>query len=1015
MKLDTRTRLMASTLLVGAALVAQPARAQTAPPESTSTAPTNAPPAGVQTPESVQEQTGQAAQEGAAGEIVVTGSLIRNPNLVQSSPVSVIGQEEVQLRQANVAEEIVRDLPGNVASIGSAVNNGNGGQSFVNLRGLGENRNIVLLDGNRIVPGSLDGLVDLNNIPLALIERTDILTGGASTTYGADAISGVVNFITRQDFSGVEVSASDQLTERGDGNVIRTDVTIGANLDDGRGNAVFSIGYQQSDPILQGDRDISLAQVDSFSGEEGGSGTGVPSRFSQPGIGTQQIDPATGALVPTYALFNFNPYNAFQTPFERFNIFGAAHYEVSDGIELYTRGLYSKNTVQTIIAPSGVFGSVLTVPVSNPYLPAAARAQFCASNDFNSALAGVQTITPAQCAAAALATDPSDPNYRTFTTTVSRRSTEVGPRISDYRTNIFDYRAGVRGDITETVSFDLSGAYGESENQNTQQGYVLTSRVRDAMLATNTATCLSGNAGCVPLNIFGPDGSITPDQIPYLTADSTSTVRTSLGQVRGVINGDVGVASPLATQPIGFAVGAEYRKYNAQQRSDSLSQQAGELGGAGGAAPNIDGGYDVYEGFAELIAPLIEDRPFFESLTLEGGVRRSRYKVFAPGSPKFKTTTYKVGGSWEPIDSLKIRGNYAHAVRAPNIGELFSPINTVLTNLSNDPCSGAAPTANAELLAVCLAQGAPAFTIGSIPNDPAGQINVTGGGNPNVGPETSNSYTIGAVFQPTFVRGLSITVDYYNIKVKGAITSPTPNDLINACFGSSPLTPPAGASTNPACTIIRRDPNTGGLFGDASTTPGLFSPLSNLGQLKTDGIDLKANYRTDVGFGVLNLSFNGNWTNTSKFQATPTSLNRECTSYYSVNCGSLQPEFTWNQRTTLTVGPVDVSLLWRHFDGVGQEPEDIANGNGPAFIGTLPNGDTVNFQRIKSRNYFDLATRFGVSDNVDLTVTVQNLLDKDPPLVGNTVGSTTYNSGNTYPSTYDALGRRYAVGARLKF
>jgi iron complex outermembrane receptor protein len=1016
MKLDIRTRLLASTLLVGAAVVAQPAFAQAAPGAAQNTdaaQSANEVPSGVQTQDTVAAAGGQGSAN--EGDIVVTGSLIKNPNLVQSSPVISVGQDEVNLRQSNVAEEVLRTIPGITPSIGSAVNNGNGGQSFANLRGLGTNRNIVLVDGNRIVPGTLSGVVDLNSIPLALIERTDVLTGGASTTYGADAVSGVVNFITRSDFAGVEVNASNQITEKGDGNAFRTDITIGANFDDGRGNAVFSVGYQQSDPVFQGDRAIGLNNIDSFSGGLSGSGTSVPSRFTL-GTTQRQIDPTTGALRANYAAFNFNPYNVFQTPFERFNMFGSAHYEITDGIEVYTKGLFSKNTVSTIIAPSGVFNASVTIPVSNPYLPAAARAQFCGANDFNPAVAGIQTLTAAQCAAAALATSPTDPNYRTFTTNLSRRTTETGSRISDYRTTIFDYRAGIRGDITDTINFDVSGAYGESETAQTLQGYVLTSRVRDSLLATNTATCLSGNPNCVPVNFFGPEGAITPDQAASLTAESTTTVRTTLAQARAVVSGDFGVNSPFAEQPIGFAAGAEYRKYTASQRADSLANQAGELGGAGGAAPNIDGAYDVSEFFGELIAPLITNRPFFHSLTLEGGVRRSHYEIDTAGSPSFNTTTWKVGGSWEPVDSLKIRGNYARAVRAPNIGELFTPVTTALTNLATDPCAGAAVAGNATLRDVCIAQGAPAASIGTIQNPTAGQANVTSGGNVALAPEKSRSYTFGAVFQPTFLRGFSVTADYYHIEVTGAVSSPTPGDLISGCFDNASVNNPLCGSAS-----FSRNPVTGGLDGDPATTLGLITQTSNLGKLLTDGIDLTANYRTNVGFGVLNLSFTGNWTNRSKFQSQAGSLFRECTGYYSTNCGigniigSIQPEFSWNTRGTLTVGPADFSLLWRHIDAVSQEPDDIVNGNGPAFQGAVPGFGNRNFQRIKAADYFDLTTRFGLNDNLDLTITVQNLFDKNPPLVGSTVGSTSFNSGNTYPSTYDALGRRFAVGARMKF
>lgn len=1013
----------------------------------------------------------EVTEEGDPNTIVVTGSLISNPNLVQSNPVNVTTSDQIELKQSNLAEEVLRELPGVVPNIGSAVNNGNGGFSYVDLRGLGSNRNIVLLDGNRITPADLVGRVDLNNIPLALISRVDALTGAAVTTYGADALTGVVNFVTKKDFAGVEASASQQITEEGDGNFFRADVTVGANFDDGRGNAVLSIGYQDSDPVFQGDRDFSNVQISSYSGGPAGSGTGVPGRFSgtrpltggvpntlsqfvQTGTtaagvpilalqtggaangGVRQIN-AAGQAVGTFATFNFNPFNVFQTPFERYNIFAQANYEVSDAVEVYTRGLFSKNTVNTIIAPSGSFGGTVTVNLNNPFLPAALRNQFCAFNiapnvtgvDASGAavsgqIAYTPRFTPAECAAAATATGPGDPNYRTVTATLNRRAVENGPRISDYQATVFDYRLGARGAVTDSIDWDVSGSYGESEQVQTIINYTLQSRFRQGSLVNGTLAnpvCQDTSNGCVPVNIFGDAGSISAAAADFLNENSTTIIRTSLAQARGILSGDLGFTMPGASEPIGFALGAEYRNYGAQQASDTLAKTPGELGGAGGAAPDIDGGYDVYEGYAEIIAPI------FDMLTLEGGARYSKYQV--EGGGKNNTFTYKVGGTFEPLDGLKFRGNYAKAVRSPNIFELFNPNNTVLTNLGVDPCAGVAPTANANLRAVCIAQGAPAGVIGSITNPTAAQANITTSGNLNLDPEKAKTYTFGAVFQPSFIPRFSVSVDYYHIKVTDVIGAPLPGDLVSACFGN--IT--AASATDPNCTVIRRNPLTGGLDGDPATTGGLFAPLTNQGKLLTDGIDLIANYNTDLGFGNLALNFVGNWTNRSKFKATPSSLNRECVGYYSVNCsftGSIQPEFQFSQRTTLSVDNVDISLLWRYIDSNKFEPQQLADdiaaavaaGTNPTTgcpdpTGTDPNGCVVDpeFRKFKAEHYFDLSFRFNAGDNLTFTATVQNLLDNQPKIVGNTIGSTTYNSGNTFPSTYDALGRRYAVGVRLKF
>ena len=507
-------------------------------------------------------QDAAAADEAATDstEIVVTGTLIRNPNLASSSPVNVTSADEIQLRQSNVAEDILRDVPGVAANVGSSVNNGNGGASFVDLRGLGPSRNIVLLDSQRIVPANLNGNVDLNNIPLALVERVDVLTGGASTTYGADAVSGVVNFITKRDFAGVDLSTGFQMTERGDGKIFRADLTIGANFDDGRGNAVLSIGYQKADPVFfGGERPRSDLTIDSFDGTgSGASGTAVPSRFSINGVGNRQIDPTTGNLVPQFALFNFNPFNIFQTPFERYNMFSSARYEVSDSVEVFARGLFSQNTVRTIIAPSGAFSSPMFIPLSNPYMTAGARNTFCANNDFDRITAGVQTLTAAQCTAAAAATDPNDPNYREVATNVGRRLVEAGGRISNYETQIFDFAAGVRGSITDNLRYEVSGNYGQSENTQTILNYVSIPRLQQGLRATNTTSCLDPSGGCVPVNIFGAAGTISPDMVNFLLVPATSGERASLTQVRGLISGDLFAVSADA-EPVSFAVGTEYR------------------------------------------------------------------------------------------------------------------------------------------------------------------------------------------------------------------------------------------------------------------------------------------------------------------------------------------------------------------------------------------------------------------------------------------------------------------------
>ena len=939
-------------------------------------------------------------------QIVVTGSLIRNPNLTSSAPVLVTNREEINLRQSNNAEGLLREIPGIVPAQGSAVNNGTGGFSTVNLRGLGDNRNVVLLDGSRIVPATLTGVVDLNDIPLALIERVDVLTGGASTTYGADAVAGVVNFVTRRNFSGLEINASEQITGEGDGAVHRVDATGGVNFGGGRGNLVVSLGYQKRAAVTDGDRDFSRDNITALDGSVGGSSVTPQTTFLNSATGTYRgLNPTTGLLNVAAAPFNFNPYNLLQTPLERYNALAEAHYEITDSVEVYARGLYSHNVVDSVVAPSGVFTQPLTISLNNPYLSAAGAASLCA-------------LDPADCAATG-----------TVTTNVKRRTTELGNRISSFRTETFDFNGGVRGNITDAIKYDVYGAYGESHNRQTLSGYADVARIQQGLLLNANGTCTDPSNGCVPINIFGPEGSLTGAQLPFIAGQSVTEVRTSLAQVHGTVSGDLGFTSPAASHPVSFAVGGEYRRYKARQDADALAQNPGELGGSGSAVIPFKAAYHVKEAFGELNVPLVQDRPLFHDLTLDAGLRYSRYKIEGTDN-SFGTTTYKGGAVWEIVEGLKLRGDYSHAVRAPNINELFFPAADQLTNLAVDPCAGAAPTTNGNLAAICRAQGAPAGSIGNITNPNAGQANILNSGNINLKPEKADTYTFGAVFSPRrFVPGLTASVDYYHIRIKNAISAPAPDDSISACFNN--IT--AASATSVACQLIHRDPRDGTLSGDqAGTGTGLPGQFSNSGLLLTRGLDFNVAYARPLGAFKLGLAFNGNYTFTSKFRSQPGGLFRECIGLYSGNCsngggesiGSIQPKFSFSQRTTLGYGKAQLSLLWRHISPERYEPYAYSE----QVAGAIANGCTdpagadpdacvfdARFRRIKAYDYFDLTAQFVATDRFTLTLLVQNLGNRKPPIVGSDIGSTLYNSGNTYPSTYDALGRRFVMNVRFGF
>ncbi|HMQ19761.1 MAG TPA: TonB-dependent receptor [Sphingopyxis sp.] len=974
----------------------------------------------VSAPAYAQDVTSQddTATSGST-DIVVTGTRIANPNLEQSAPVSVVGAEEISYIQPTSAEDFIRDLPGAVPSIGPQTNNGSDGSARANLRGLGSNRNLVLLNSRRVTPRGTDAGVDLNVIPVALLERVDVYTGGASTAYGADAVAGVLNFVTRRDFAGFDALASYGLTERGDGAVKRLDVTLGANFDDGRGNVVMSVGYAKTSPVLQGDRAIgqlarqssvcSAAQIANLGcnpaihnvtmGFPQGSSTAAPATIlspNLPGTGSSGVSADGNSIIPNVPNdYNFQPINLFQTPLERFNIYTQGRYEISSAVEAYAEAMYVRTSVDLNLAPAGIFGSTVSVPLNSPFL-SAQQANYLCSASSQSATGNIPA--GADCAAEIAAGSMVNVG-------IGRRFVEAGPRISRETTNMFHINVGLRGPLTSTLRWDISGAYGESDRTQTRIGWGLLSRARQA-----AAGCPAGSAaGCVPLNLFGPAGSITPEMIAFIDVPTYFFSATEFASAQGVISGDFGWASPWATQPVGIAVGAEYRRYFASSRGDGLSAIPGEVLGAGAAGLPISGEYDTTEFFGELVLPIVEDKPFFHNLTLEAGVRYADY------STSGGNWTWKVGGSWSPIRDIKFRGVYSRAVRAPNIAELFQPQVTALTARTTDPCQGTLAEVAARgpnHVALCNAQltlvGAPTALLGTIEAPTAGQIQSTQGGDPNLDPEKARTITAGVVLQPSMVPGLSLTLDYFDIKVTDAISSPTQSDVIDGCFrGNSAF-----------CSTIFRNPLTGQLSGPAETTFGPVLFLSNLGRIETSGWDLGVNYRRDLGFATLNWSLNGTYTEKNLFQATPVSVNRECVGYYSISCGAPQPKWSWNMRTTLSFGDTDVSLRWRHLSGTQVEPQapnPLPAAGVPTTDGPTTTSIVEAYRRIPAYDYFDLSLQQSISDILRVTLTVTNLFDKDPPAVGQTIGTSATNSGGTFPTVYDPLGRRYTVGVNLRF
>ena len=396
--------------------------------------------------------------------------------------------------------------------------------------------------------------------------------------------------------------------------------------------------------------------------------------------------------------------------------------------------------------------------------------------------------------------------------------------------------------------------------------------------------------------------------------------------------------------------------------------------------------------------------PFIHSLNLEAGYRQTEFKA---GGSKTNYGSYKFGGDWSPIEDVRIRAMYQRATRAPNIGELFNPQVTGLGNMAIDPCqldlinSADANTAG-TLSNLCRLTGVPEGAIGYVAKPNSGQVNQQTGGNPNLGPEEADTWTIGAVWQPAFVPSLRLSLDYYDIKIDKTINSPSLADVMNGCYDKA-LNPTL--AFNDSCKAIQRSAANGSLNGvDAK---GVIRPTTNAGNERVSGFDIAANYRVELAdfgwgdIGRVDLSVNGSILTKHETQSTPASVLRDCVDYYSVSCGEPKVKQRWNSRATWTMGDYSASLSWRHLSGVEVEPSSTK---------WFPD-----YAQIDSYDYFDLSGRWDITQTVRLTATINNLFDKAPPIVGSQIGTTSANNGNTFPQTYDAIGRYFTFGATLKF
>ncbi len=591
----------------------------------------------------------------------------------------------------------------------------------------------------------------------------------------------------------------------------------------------------------------------------------------------------------------------------------------------------------------------------------------------------------------------------------SRRLTELGPRFNNFENKSLQYNIGVKGEVAYDWNYDATWSRGTADQSQIRKNWGSLSKVQQALNALNKTTCVNTANGCVPLNIWGAAGSITQQQLDFINLSSILLTKVQQDVAQVSFSGDLGnkFVSPLAEQPITMSLSAEHRKMSAGNQSDGASQIQGEVLGTGAPTPDRSGVFTLQEYALEAQVPLVKNKPFVNVLNMDLGYRQSEFET-AGKSQSYGS--WKVGGEWEPIKSLRLRAMSQKATRAPNVNELFAPQVTGLSNLAVDPCQGnriSAAQANTAgtLSNLCRLTGVPADVIGTLSAPSSGQINNLSGGNPALGPEEAKTTTVGFVFEP--VAKLAISLDYYKIKIDKAVSSFSTADVIDGCYTAA-LNP--GFVMNAHCANVGRDP-TNGLFNGVGAK-GVLTALSNSGNQSTSGYDLNVAYKLaatqlgmDKSMGNFDFSFALNQVQTFLFQATPTSLNRDCLGYYSLACGNVQaaPSYKrkFNQRTNWKVGDIEVGYNWRYVSAVIEEP------GGTDFFPA--------YASIPSYSYVDLSAVYNFSKKIKFNLSVLNVGNKQPPLVGNTIATTGMTSGNTFPNSYDTIGRYFTFGATVKF
>ena len=893
--------------------------------------------------------TAQAQEATNLDRISVTGSRIKSTDIETSQPVLSLTRADIEKQGVTSVADILQRVAANGAALNRTFNNGGDGSAGVSPRNLGAERTLVLVNGRRWTTG-LDGSVDLNTIPTAMIERIDILKDGASTIYGSDAIAGVVNIITKQNFDGAEVNAYKGQYSDGDGEREAYDFTLGTVTD--RASITVGASYVNEKSVMAGDRKISAGGPPFFSGQ---SATGIPGSYVRNG---NQYIIINGVETPFDANvhgYNTAPDNYLLTPNERTSLFVLGSYNVTDNITFRTEAMYNERKSEQLLASMPVTGQRLSAAsMYNPY--------------------GVEL------------------------TGVNRRFNESGGRSFNQNVKNWHFYGGFEGFFEfadRNFDWDVGYRYDKTDQNDLTYGLFNRQRLAEAYgpsaLRDGKPVCLNSAgaviAGCVPINPLGGLGSISQEALDYtsFTAhDSASLVS------KGYYANISGEIVQLPAGALGFAAGYEYRKETGQFDPDAFI--ASGLSTGNGAAPT-KGGYDLNEFFVELSIPVLADLPGAKLLDFSVASRYSDYSNFG------NTTNNKFGFRWKPIDDLMIRGNYSEGFRAPSINNLYRG-DTDSFETYIDPCSSNAGLRTGAVAAQCAAQGVPANFIQ--PGAGAGRkqtvVPFTWQANPNLKPETSTSKTLGLVWSPSFVTGLNVTLDWWQIKVEDAITRPAIQDIMSYCYGGTPQQQAA------YCGLITRDPNYG-TVNQRYTITNVNMPLQNLASYKVEGWDLGLAYRLpETSFGQFTISWDSTYLSKWDTKSTQDSPVEGRQGRYR------DQDPYWRIRSNLYVdwsyGDFGVNWGLRYKSGMREECPFSPTQDPETFPYCSDGAKGEN--HIASTTYHDIQVRYNTPWKGTIMLGLNNAFDKDPPV--------SYSvRANMFDPQYDLPGRYMYMQYKQKF